>query len=57
MAITLGNLSYKNETICAMIKALEVKRPAIDSLQVALNEKEVDKNRQTVREICDFLEI
>jgi hypothetical protein len=57
MATTIANLGFGNEEAFAMIKMLDTKRPNINDLKAVEGEKDVEKSKQMIKEICDFLDV
>lgn len=57
MATTIANLGYGNEEAGSMIKMLDTKRPNINELKPVEGEKDVDRSKQMIKEICDYLDV
>jgi hypothetical protein len=55
MATTIANLGNGNEQAQEMISMLDTKRPNIAELKAAEGEKDVEKTRGMIKEICDYL--
>lgn len=57
MATTIANLGHGNEEAFSMIKMLDTKRPNINELKAAEGEKDVEKSKQMIKDICDYLDV
>jgi len=57
MATTLANLTHKNVQADQMLSILDVKRPNVAALKTAEGEKDVEKSKRMIEEICDYLGI
>ena len=57
MATTIANLGFGNDEAFAMIKMLDTKRPNISELKAVEGEKDVDKSKQMIKDICDYLDV
>ena len=40
-----------------MIKMLDTKRPNINELKAVEGEKDVEKSKQMIKDICDYLDV
>lgn len=57
MAYAVANLIFEDAEAFEMIAALDFKRPNIDALTSTPNDQTLDKTKQAIREICDWLQI
>jgi hypothetical protein len=57
MATTIANLGHGNEEAFSMIKMLDTKRPNINELKAVEGEKDVEKSKQMIKDICDYLNV